>query len=257
MAYLALTGILGAYFYFATILVRDKNQDRCQDVVIVVRDSLLNPLIRAEEVASFLERSPIKLLGKDFSMIDMYHLEKEVESFASVRQCNAVRTIDGTLKLEIRQHTPLFRIETSLGSFFVSGERFIFPVVNPFRMPVLIVRGKIPFDYPPHYRGEMDSSDTWLTDLSRMTAYITAHSFWKNKVESILVANTEDILILPKEEDIMLKIGNISRFSYKMDKLREFYRVLEPLVGKEKYSMVDASFGDQLVCTYRKKEKNI
>ena len=43
----------------------------------------------------------------------------------------------------------------------------------------------------------------------------------------------------------------------KLDKLQEFYRVLEPLGGKEKYSVVDARFGDQLVCTHRKNEKNI
>ncbi len=255
--YIALLGVLGAYFYFATILVREKKQSRCQEVVIVVRDSLLNPLIRAGEIASFLKRNPVELLGKDFSHIDMYQLEKEVESFASVRQCNAVRTIDGTLRLEILQHTPLFRLETRQGSFFVSPERFIFPIVNPFRMPVLIVSGNIPFDYPPKYRGTMDSADTWLKEMSRMTAYITAHPFWSNKVESILVENTEDIIILPRDEDLVLKIGNIGRFTSKMDKLREFYRVLEPLGGKEKYNLVDARFGDQLVCTHRKNEKNI
>ena len=35
--YLLLTGILGAYFYFATILVHQKSQDRCQQVLIIVR----------------------------------------------------------------------------------------------------------------------------------------------------------------------------------------------------------------------------
>ena len=129
--YLLMTGILGAYFYFATILVREKSQDRCQQVLIIVRDSVQNPLIRAGEVASFLEQSSIVLPGRDFSAIDMYRLEKEVESFASVSQCNAVKTIDGTLKLEIQQHAPLFRLETHVGSFFVSVKLCPLPIMRP------------------------------------------------------------------------------------------------------------------------------
>lgn len=250
--YVALTGILGAYFYFATILVCDKNQERCQEVLIIVKDSVFNPLIRAGEVASFLDRSSVALLGRDFSAIDMYHLEKKVESFASVRKCNALRTIDGTLKLEILQHEPLFRIETQVGSFFVSKEKFIFPIVNPFRAPVLIVRGNVPFSYPASYRGQMDSTDSWLASMYRMTGFITTHDFWSRKTETVVVENNQDIRIVPKEDDLVLKIGDLSRFAYKLDKLQEFYRVLAPLGGKEKYSVVDARFGDQLVCTQRK-----
>ena len=255
--YLLLTGILGAYFYFATILVHQKSQDRCQQVLIIVRDSVQNPLIRAGEVASFLERSSIVLPGRDFSSIDMYRLEKEVESFASVRQCNAVKTIDGTLKLEIQQHAPLFRLETHVGSFFVSGENFIFPVVNPHRSAVLIVRGNVPFSYSPSYRGQMDTADTWLAAMSRMTGFMAEHPFWSKKAETIVIDNYQDISIVPQEKDLELKIGDLSRFQYKLDKLQEFYRVLVPLGGKEKYSVVDARFGDQLVCTHRKNEKNI
>ncbi len=255
--YLLLTGILGAYFYFATMLVRGKNQDRCQQVLIIVRDSVQNPLIRAGEVTSYLERSSIVLPGRNFSAIDMYRLEKEVESFASVRQCNAVKTIDGTLKLEIKQHLPLYRLDTRKGSFFVSGEHFIFPVVNPHRSTALIVRGNVPFSYPQSYRGQMDTADEWLATMTRMAGFITAHPFWSKKAETVVVNDYRDIMIVPEEKDLELKIGDLGRFQYKLDKLQEFYRVLEPLGVKEKYSVVDARFGDQLVCTHRKNEKNI
>jgi len=46
-----------------------------------------------------------------------------------------------------------------------------------------------------------------------------------------------------------LKIGSLEQFEYKMDKLLEFYRVLVPHLGMEKYIAVDARFGNQLVCT--------
>ncbi|MFA5302051.1 MAG: hypothetical protein WC395_05140 [Bacteroidales bacterium] len=249
LGYLALSGVLGAYFYFAGNLVRAKNQERCQNVVVVVKDSLENPLIKSGEIAAFLEKNPLEMLGQNFAEIDMHVLEKEVESFASVRICHAVKTIDGTLRLEILQHMPLYRLETSGGSFFVSRELFIIPMVNPYRMPVLVVSGDVPFDYPEAYRGSIEASDTWLQDMSRLMAYITDHHFWKEKVKRVSVAGPRDITIIPGEEHPVLKIGAMEQFEYKMNKLLEFYRVLVPGGGMEKYSAVDARFGNQLVCT--------
>ncbi|MDD2538034.1 MAG: hypothetical protein WC377_03840 [Bacteroidales bacterium] len=250
--YLALTGMLGAYFYFASLLVRENTQDRCQDIVITIRDSVHNPLTGAGDVALFLENRGMKMLGRVFSEIDMYRLEKDVESFASVRQCNAVRTIDGTLRLEIEQHMPLFRLDTHSGSFFITGERYMFPLVSPYRMPVLTVSAHVPLSYPASYRGLIDSSDTWLTEMSRMMAYISAHPFWKNRIRKIQAKDPEEIHIIPHEEEPLLMIGSLDNFSYKMNKLLEFYRVLEPLGGKGKYSQVDARFGEQLVCKRKK-----
>ncbi|MDD3104572.1 MAG: hypothetical protein PHD16_02215 [Bacteroidales bacterium] len=249
LGYLALSGVLGAYFYFAGSLVRERSQERCQEVVVVVKDSLENPLIQAHEIANFLENNPLKMLGENFAEINMHVLEKEVESFASVRQCHAVRTINGTLRLEIVQHMPLFRVETHRGSFFVSREQFIIPMVNPYRLPVMVVSGDVPFDYPAAYRGTVAPADTWLQQMSRMISYITDHVFWKEKVQSVSVANSRDILIIPEEKHPILKIGSLEQFEYKMDKLLEFYRVLVPHLGMEKYIAVDARFGNQLVCT--------
>jgi len=253
ISYLALSGALGAYFYFAGSLVREKSQERCQDVVVVVKDSLENPLIQAGEIASFLENNPMKMLGENFAEIPMHLLEKEMESFASVRQCNAVRTINGTLRLEIEQHMPLFRIETSAGSFFVSREAYIIPMVNPYRLPVLVVRGDVPFDYPSAYRGSIKVADTWLQEMSRLMAYVSDHHFWKEKVQYVSVSGPRDITIIPREENPVLKIGTLEHFEYKMDKLLEFYRVLVPRDGLEKYSAVDARFGNQLVCTRKER----
>ncbi|MFA5443597.1 MAG: hypothetical protein WC262_01325 [Bacteroidales bacterium] len=249
LGYLALSGVLGAYFYFAGSLVREKSQERCQDVVVVVKDSLENPLIQAGEIATFLENNPLKMLGLNFAEIPMQLLEKEVESFASVRQCHAVRTINGTLRLEILQHMPLYRIETSGGSFFVSREAFIIPMVNPYRLPVLVVSGDVPFDYPAAYRGPIESTDMWLQKMSRLMAYVSDHHFWKEKVQCISVAGPRDITIIPREEHPVLKIGALEQFEYKMNKLLEFYRVLVPRGEMGKYSAVDARFGNQLVCT--------
>jgi len=249
LGYLALSGVLGAYFYFAGSLVREKSQERCQDVVVVVKDSLENPLIQSAEIAAFLEKNPLEMLGQNFAEINMHVLEKEVESFASVRQCHAVRTINGTLRLEILQHMPLYRLETSNGSFFVSREQFIIPMINPYRLPVLVVSGAVPFDYSGAYRGTIKDTDTWLQEMSCLMAYVSDHDFWKEKIHSISVAGPKDITIIPREEHPVLKIGALEHFEYKMEKLREFYRVLVPRDGLDKYIAVDARFGDQLICT--------
>jgi cell division protein FtsQ len=115
----------------------------------------------------------------------------------------------------------------------------------------LVVNGNVPFKYPPAYRGAIDPADIWLHQMSSLMAYITDHTFWNKKVQSVSVENTRDIIIIPQENEPLMKIGDLAQFDYKMDKLREFYRVLVPRGGMEKYSAIDARFGNQLVCTHR------
>ena len=248
LGYLALSGVVGAYFYFAGSLVRERSQERCQEVVVVVKDSLENPLIQAHEIANFLENNPLKMLGENFAEINMHVLEKEVESFASVRQCHAVRTINGTLRLEIVQHMPLFRVETHRGSFFVSREQFIIPMVNPYRLPVMVVSGDVPLTIrriPGHcctcrHMAATDEPHDFLHYRS---------CFLERKITKCFRGKFTGYTNHSEEKHPILKIGSLEQFEYKMDKLLEFYRVLVPHLGMEKYIAVDARFGNQLVCT--------
>jgi cell division protein FtsQ len=250
-----LTAALGAYFYFAATLVRARGESaRCQNVIITVKDSVRNPLTGAGEVAVYLDREHISLPGKNFDEIDFTRLEKQLGSFASVKKCNAVRTIDGTLRLDLLQHKPIFRMDTPKGSFFVSNQQYLFPMVNPYRMPVLTVTGDIPFRYPANYRGYIAPSDDWMLELNSLNNYIGEHPFWNRQVKRVFVNRSDDIHIVPLEEDLCLMIGSLENHAYKMHKLYEFYRVLVPLNAKVMYDTIDARFGDQIVCTFRKTE---
>ncbi|NLA15593.1 MAG: hypothetical protein GX877_03540 [Bacteroidales bacterium] len=251
LGYLLLTGALGTYFYFASVLVYKKNQERCQEVDILIKDSIAIPLTYATEVLSTLNKKGMVLPGKHFSEIDLFQVEKEIESQGAVRQCNAVKNIKGTLSLEIWQHHPLFLLETQVGTFYVTNERFVFPARLEKPLPLLTVHGNVPFPYKSSFRGYTDSTQRWLEELIPFVAYVVNDPFWKEKTKSIWVKNSEEICILP-EENLILTLGDTNRFVAKMNKLREFYRVLAPRGGAEKYQVIDARFKDQLVCKQRK-----
>lgn len=251
LGYLSLTGILVAYFYFASVLVYKKNQTRCQEINIHIRDSAGVPLTRTYEVLAYLDKKGWTLPGKDFSEIDLYRLEKDIELFGAVRQCNAVKNINGVLRLDIWQHTPLFILESHSGVFYVTEEGFVFPLEKKEKMPLLTVHGNVPFLHNPVFRGKIDSTDVWLQDAIPFVSYICGNSFWAEKTQSIRVEAPEDIYILPKE-NLILSIGSTNHFIDKMNKLWEFYRVLEPRGGEARYELVDARFKDQLVCKHRK-----
>ncbi len=248
--YTVLTAGLGAYFYFATLLVHQQHNDvRCQAIHITVKDSADNPLIDAQEINYFLQSRQIAAPGMAYAGMDMNALEHRVEEFASVRECNAVRTIDGSLQLLIYQHRPLCRLETAQGSFFLSDKGYLFPLVNPYRYPVLPATGELPFNYPAGYRGRIDTADHWMDQLYHMAAFIAQDPFWSTQTAQIQVHSDRSLQIHSLTDSVFLGIGPIDQYAYKLDKLQEFYQVLVPLYGIDKYTRVDAQFGDQLVCT--------
>lgn len=248
--YTVLTAGLGAYFYFATLLVKQPhNNVRCQSITITVRDSATNPLIDAQEINYHLLSKQLATPGMAYTDLDLNFLERQVEEFASVRSCNAVRYIDGSLQLFVNQHLPLCRLETTAGSFFLSDKGYIFPIVNPYRYPVLHATGNIPFSYPSLYRGPIDTVDHWLAQLHQMAGYIHQDPFWNTQTAQIQVHKDGTLQIHSVSDSVYLSIGTINQYEYKLNKLKQFYDVLVPLYGIDKYAKVDAQFGDQLVCT--------
>ncbi|HHV40489.1 MAG: hypothetical protein RBR62_01450 [Bacteroidales bacterium] len=249
--YLVLTSMLVAYFYFTSVLVHKKTEDRCQEVAVYIRDSAAIPLTTAEEIFSYLSETGWVLPGKEFASIDLFQLEKDIEKFNAVRKCNAVRNIKGTLRLDIWQHTPLFLLEIENGTFYISKDGFIFPRPNEKQLPVLVVNGHVPFSHGRLYRGKADSTDTWIQEAIPFVTHIVKDAFWSKKTKSIWVQAPTDVCLMP-EEALELKIGDLHNFPEKMYRLREFYRVLEPRGGVEKYKVVDARYKNQLVCTHKK-----
>ena len=251
VGYLILTSMLAAYFYYASLLVYRKTQDRCQEVTVYIRDSTAIPLTSAQDVFYHLTRKGWVLPGKEFASIDLFRLERDIEQLGAVRKCNAVRNIKGTLRLDIWQHNPLFLLEVESGSFYITKDGFIFPLDNREPLPVLVVNGEVPFSHGQSYRGQAEASDTWIREAIPFVDGITKDNFWAEKTKSIRVHTPTDVCVVP-EEDLILKIGDLQDFPEKMKRLREFYRVLAPLGGVEKYKIIDARYKKQLVCIHKK-----
>lgn len=254
--YVLLSCALAAYFYFSTRWVRQQSSsNRCQELLISITDSASNPLTTSLEVRQYLTDHNIAMLGRDFAQIDMNALEEDLASFASIAHCNAVRYANGAILLDIKQHQPLVKICTDSSTFFLTGQGFLFPAINPQRLPILTVYGNVPCDYPADYRGSLRPEDAWMQQLCKMAQHVESHPFWKEKAEAICVHSINDIQICPAQDSVVLNIGSLAQYDYKLDKLQHFYAVLVPLYGIQHYQKVDARFGDQLVCTRPLKKK--
>lgn len=247
--YTVLTGALGAYFYFTTVLVNAQHDgDRCQTLLITVDDSLTNPLLTAQEVQSYLFSHGQSLPGKPFSEIDTQWLEEQLTQVASIKECNAVRYINGDLLLKIKQHRPLCRLDTENGSFFLSDKGYLFPMVNAFRAPVLPFTIAGPFEYPARFRGPIRPDDSWLQSLYNMATYITDSPFWSDSLHHVEIAHKNEIILHPLHQEINLMIGDITNYTYKLWKLEAYYQCVDPMADRPVYAVVDARFGDQIVC---------
>lgn len=257
-----LFALLGAYFFFATRMVnRARADSRCEQIEIILADSLQNPLVTPAELRDFLLSREEKLLGRAFADISLDALEKTIESFASIKECNVCfYYTDGTLSVRAAQHRPALRIENDTLHHYLSAQGFLFPLLHSERLCLPLLTGAFPFPYPPDYRGYADPEDTRTRQLSRFISFVRDDPFWNRELCQIHVISEQEIELSVRLGDQCLKIGNLGHFENKLHKIKRFYESIAPLEGRNTYSVIDARYKGQIVCTktdFKKKQNNL
>lgn len=244
---------LGAYFYFATLLVRQEGEKaRCQKMHICIVDSLENPLLKGEEVLDFLYAQQLSGLGRLQKEVQLHTIEEALQGFSSVKDCNASCDIGGRLHIRLHQYRPVLRVLTDTASWYLCREGFVLPVAHPRRLKLPLLTGQVPWNYAARYRGPVAGADSLTLALQAFARYLQADSFWRDQVAQIQMDSPHQISLSPRAGNTRLQIGSLDLFPAKMQRLKEYYQVIVPLKGLDHYTVVDARYKNQLVCTRRK-----
>ena len=172
-------------------------------------------------------------------------LEKSLESHPAVKNCEAWRTADGRLHIQINERIPVLRLVHSSGRHrYLDNENFALPAFfgAPYRVP--IVTGALPLAPEGRYLGQ----DSLFARLNRLQQCIAQDSFWVAMTEQIDVLPDTQFVLIPKLGHHEVWLGSIEHMAGKLLKMKHFYIYGLHEDGWKEYKYIDARFRGQVVC---------
>jgi len=199
------------------------------------------------------------IIGQPKSTINIPEIERALNSHADIANAEVYVTVNGEVKVEVKQRRPVIRIINANGdSYYLDSEGTLMPLSDKYTAKVLVANGLLIEPYAKRYMYSIDKlsndsamkSVSMLDELFAMANYINADEFWKAQIQQLYVNSDKDIELVPMVGDQQIIFGDTTSMDEKFKKLLTFYHQgLNTTGWWNKYSTINLKFKNQIVCT--------
>ncbi|MCK5823023.1 MAG: hypothetical protein KAG95_03405 [Bacteroidales bacterium] len=245
------------YLVIALSFVSEKEEQiHCSSVEVAIVDDSQNHFIKEDDVISMIYDKGGKLLGYPFDSINLAYLEELINNNPSIKKSEVYRTINGILKIDIEQRTPIVRIiNFNNESYYIDEQGALMPLSNNYTARVLVVNGDINEPYQLNYSTDILSSSKndelnrhcILCDIYNISKFIYNDEFWDSQIEQIYVKDNEYKLI-PRVGSQIILFGGIENLEEKFVKLKALYEKGFLQVRWNKYKTINLKYSNQIIC---------
>lgn len=220
-------------FFFSFASNRNGNRKLTNSKVIFVGENQL-----------FLEQKTVnKLLienNRDASAIrkdnlDLNKLEKAIDANPMVEKSNVFVSVDGVLKVVVKQKTPIARVFDGQRSFYIDYKGNTMPLSANFTARVPLVLGVI-----------NKKNNEALAALFRK---IYDDAFLKKNIIAIQIMSNGGLKMLNRNFDFQIDFGGTINVDRKIRNYKAFFQKAIVDSSLYKYKKIDLRFTDQVVCT--------
>ena len=167
------------------------------------------------------------------NQLSIYDLEQKLDAHPMVQNSEIFTTIDGILKIKIKQRTPIARILKGHKFAYMDSEGKEMPLSEAYSARVPIVRGV--------------SESVW-NETFEVIKYIYDDNFLsKNIIEIVADKGVFHLKMRSANFDVVL--GNSEELKTKFNNLKAFYKKADKDNFLEKYNQVNLQYSNQVVCT--------
>ncbi len=228
----------------------------CNSFVVNIDHSCGNFFIEAEQIKNEVYRAFDSIPGQELKNINTNKIEKLISGIMYVKSADVYKTIDGTVRADIKQRKPLARVINSYGnSFYIDTGGKLMPLSKEYTARVIVVTGEFKAGYSPLVDLSMPLDDEFsendqmvLKDVYELTTYIDSHPLLNAFIDHIVVNSKREFELIPKNGVHIIELGNLSRMEQKLNKLLVFYKHGLTKLGWSKYNRVNLKYKNQVVC---------
>jgi len=174
------------------------------------------------------------------TLIDLNSLEKQVLKHPMVENATTFLTIDGQLKTNVKQRTPIGRINIDSKSYYIDRQGKTMPLSKNYSARVPLITGF--------------SSNENTTDLYKLLMFIKHDEFLQKQIVGIHKSAENDFILMTRKGNHKINFGGIKNIGKKFKNLKAFYNYTIPNKTIENYKMINLKYNNQVVCT--KKESH-
>ena len=199
------------------------------------------------------------IVGQPKATVNVSEIEKSLNSHADISNAEVYMSINGEVKVEVKQRKPVVRIINLDGdSYYIDDVGTFMPLSNKYTAKVLIASGilsepfikRYPYSISDIGKDSLLNKTSMLDEIYAMANYINADKFWRSQIQQIYINNDRDMEIVPIVGDQKIIFGDTTFMDEKFKKLLTFYRQgLNTTGWWDKYSIINLKFKNQIVCT--------
>lgn len=167
-------------------------------------------------------------------ILDLNGLESTLNSNPMIKSAEVYVSVNGTLKAEIEQKTPIARVSTN-ASYYIDDEGFYMPLSSNYSARVPLVTGFV--------------EKNKLSDIHKVATKVKDDVFLKKHVIEIHQTYEGELLLKLRRCGFMVKLGSVEALDKKINNLKVFYKKSLKEHTLNSYSKVNLQFDNQVVCT--------
>jgi len=187
-----------------------------------------------EEVINLLRRFNLNPIGKPMNEISSSAIEDSLRTLALVLHCDCFKSVGTKVGIDITCRTPILRVIPDHGqSGYIDRDGVFFDrLPKPVYLPV--ATGNINKDF----------AEKELFEIAR---FLQKDEFWNAQIEQIHVNAAQELVLVPRVGDHIIRFGKVEKVKSKFDKLQTFYEKGLSQVGWNRYSIIDVRYGNQVI----------
>ena len=236
----------------------EQKKMKCSSLQIEINHEDGNYFVEAEDVKSIIFNTGDSVKNQALGDIKIAYLEKIIDNHASVANAQVFKTIDGQVKVRVKQRFPILRVFNARDeSFYIDQEGYFMPLSSNYTSRVLVANGRIyagtemlnKINVHDLMRVDSIAKKTIVDDLFILAKYISADEWRKAQFQQIYIDENGEFELIPRVGNHRILIGDITDIEEKIEKLKTFYIEGLSKTGWNEYHTINLKFKNQVVCT--------
>jgi len=220
-------------FLFSFTSLRNENRKLTKSVVVFVDDS--SPYIKQETVNKLLIENKKDASSIQKVDLDLNKLEKSIDANPMIEKSEVFVSIDGVLKVLVKQKTPIARMFNEEGSFYIDYQGSIMPLSDEFTARVPIISGEI--------------NTVNKDDLNKLLRFVYDDDFLKKNIIGVQILSNGSLKMLNRNFNYEIDFGKTINVERKFNNYKAFFQKAVVDSSLYKYKKINLKFTQQVVCT--------
>ncbi len=226
---------------------------------ILIHNNDENFFLSENDVKDFFTENQKTILSNKYKNISIPELEKVLNAHPAIENSEVSADINGEVKIEITQRTPVLRIINKDGeSYYIDSQTKPMPLNENYSARVLVANGEIFEPYARRYqfsvnqirKNKLFSEVSMLDDVLDVTECINRDTSLCQLIHQIYVNKDKEIELFPSIGNHKIIFGKATDIIEKFNKLKLFYsQGLNKSDAWTKYASINLKYKNLVVCT--------